>query len=411
MKIQLYSGNTHLGFELPDEVSFIRPEVIKPNIDKAAFIEKLVFQIDGFNIPTNKKPVSIAIVVADKTRLSELPVFMPWIEKALLESDLPNFDINFFIAYGSHPKQSESESLASYGDIYSRYQFTHHDARSGNFQDFGTTLRGTRILINERLFNNNDLVITFGAISHHYFAGFGGGRKLIFPGLASLSSIKHNHSLFLDFPNKSLRANCQSGVLDDNPLAEDLKEIYEKLPATIGIHTVLNQKGKVCEFKIGSNYDSFIEACRVYEANYRTNSGETYDMVLASTGGFPKDVNFIQSHKSIHSASRFVKDNGKLILMAECRDGIGNSRLLEIFNLKDWDKVFPADREKYENNTGTALAQLQKSARIQIQLITSMDEEVCKLLGVEKTDFQTVQTLIDNHNGSIGVIENASLIY
>lgn len=411
MKINLPTGQRQLGFTIPAGCSFIRPGQVKQDVDKDAFVQELVNQIDHFNFKTKKRCLSVAVVVADKTRLSELPKFITWIENALQESKIQDFELKFFIAYGSHPKQSESESFTVYGENYSKYQFIHHNAVSRNFQDFGTTSRGTQILINARLFTENDLVITFGAVSHHYFAGFGGGRKLIFPGLAKLSSIKHNHSLFLDFPHRTLHKQCQSGVLEGNPLAEDLKEIYIKLPATIGIHTVLNHEGKVSAFKIGTDYASFQEACRLYESYYKTNAGDTFDLVVASTGGFPKDINFIQSHKSIHSAFRFVRDHGKLILLAECKDGIGNDKLLEIFKLKEWDQIFPDDRRKYENNTGTALAQLEKSIRIQIQLLTSMDQATCKILGVEKIDHQIAQKTIDNHSGTIGVIENAALIY
>ncbi len=409
--MQLKKGDTQFGFAIPGNSVWIRPELTQHEIDKAEFIQNLAGHLNRLYTSGGKNSVRIGIVVADKTRLSQLPVFLPWIEESIENSKLPDCSLTFYVAYGSHPKQSESESLAAYGDFYSRYPFIHHDARSADFQDFGTTSRGTRILINAELFSRNDLVITVGGISHHYFAGFGGGRKLIFPGLAAISSIQHNHSLFLDFANHSLNSNCQSGVLEGNPLANDLEEIYGKLPATIGIHTVLDQHGKVCKYKIGTNYDTFLEACRLYEDHYRVKTEDTFDLVLASAGGFPKDINFIQSHKSIHNAARFLENNGKLILLAECRDGIGNEALLEIFKLKDRERMFPVDREHYENNTGTALAQLEKSKRIQIHLVTSMDEETCKLLGVEKINLQNVQEMIDQHKGSIGVIENASLIY
>ncbi len=411
MKINLNSGDTRIAFDVPGTCSFINTKSIDCNVDRERFILELKELINDFVDLADKNILSIALVVADKTRLSQFQKFMPWIEKALSESCIPAFELEIFIAYGSHPRQSGSESLTAYGDYFQKYKFVHHDARANTFRDFGTTAAGTRILINEKLFNEHDLVITYGAISHHYFAGFGGGRKLLFPGLAALSSIRQNHALFLDFPTKSLQENCQSGKLDGNPLAEDLAEIYEKLPATIGIHTILNRLGEVCQFEIGADYDTFLKACEKYSNYYKIESGNQFDMVIASTGGYPKDINFIQSHKSIHTAAKFVKDGGKLIVFAECRDGIGNDKLFEIFKLGDWNKIFPEGPEGYENNTGTALAQLAKSKRIKIHTVTSLDEETCRLLGMHKTDHSKVQEMINNHTGSIGIIEYASLVY
>ena len=41
-----------------------------------------------------------------------------------------------------------------------------------------------------------------------------------------------------------------------------------------------------------------------------------YDLVLASCGGFPKDINLIQSHKAIHNAAAFVRDGGRLVMLS-----------------------------------------------------------------------------------------------
>ena len=63
-------------------------------------------------------------------------------------------------------------------------------------------------------------------------------------------------------------------------------------------------------------------------------------MVVASAGGYPKDINFIQAHKSMHNAASFVQDDGKLIIFAECRDGIGNQAFMNLFKLGGWDQIF-----------------------------------------------------------------------
>jgi len=410
VEIKLNTGHTHLQFKLGENCDVLAHGEIKKKLDRNQSIKRLTKLINRLVTP-GQGNTSIAMVVADKTRFSELTKFMPWIEEAIEASEIQHFTITFFIAYGSHPKQSDAESRAAYGAYYSSYKFIHHDARKAGFQDFGRTKSGTPVLINENLFGDHDLVITYGSISHHYFAGFGGGRKLLFPGLASYSGILHNHSLFLDFATKSLEENCQSGVLDGNPLAMDLKEIYEKLPPTLGIHTILNPLGEVCEIEAGLDYATFEKACKTYSKYYKIAPQKKYDLMLTSAGAYPKDINFIQAHKSIHSASSFVKKGGTLLILAECADGIGNRKLLEMFRRNDWNKIFPETREEYENNTGTVLAQLEKSSRIQICMITSLNKETCDTLGVKKTDHREAQELITAHKGSMGIIEHAGIIY
>ena len=93
--------------------------------------------------------------------------------------------------------------MNAYGKIYYKYTFIHHDCSdTGDMTTLGTTRRGTPVTLRRDVLQST-LLITFGAISHHYFAGFGGGRKLLFPGLAARESIYHNHSLFLNMKEKN----------------------------------------------------------------------------------------------------------------------------------------------------------------------------------------------------------------
>jgi nickel-dependent lactate racemase len=253
-------------------------------------------------------------------------------------------------------------------------------------------------------------MLTFGAISHHYFAGFGGGRKLIFPGLAEKNAIYHNHSLFLNFHQKKLEEGCQPGILAENPVAEDLKEISDLLPEMISVHGILNSKGKVCQFLFGKNYNDFKNACHVHDRYFRSRLDRQFDMVIASSGGYPKDINFIQAHKSVHHSAAFVRNGGVLIILAECIDGIGTDTFLPLFREPGWNQMFDKLSEKYSGNGGTAIAMKAKSDRIHIYMMTNLDEETCHLMGVKKTNTVQINSLLCNHKGSFAVIDNASML-
>ncbi|NJK98532.1 MAG: DUF2088 domain-containing protein, partial [Bacteroidales bacterium] len=233
-------------------------------------------------------------------RLCGYPQYLPWLIEVLIQHGALKENLHFYIAYGTHPLQTEEESLKTYGPVFNEYHFVHHNCTDESvFSIKGTTKRGTNVTVRKDILEST-LLITFGAISHHYFAGYGGGRKLLFPGLAQRQAIYHNHGLFLDRATRSLATGCQPGKLEGNPLAEDLREIDDLIPEKISIHGIMNESGKVCRLLVGSSYKDFTEACKIHDSYYRYNSDEQYDLVIASSGGYPKDINFIQAHKSVH---------------------------------------------------------------------------------------------------------------
>jgi len=352
---------------------------------------------------------TVAIIVADKTRLCGYPQALPWLTAALLAWGVDRARITFYIAYGTHAPQSEAESLHTYGPIYTDYPFIHHRSTAPTrFTELGRTSRGTPVRIRADLFDAG-LIITMGAISHHYFAGFGGGRKLLFPGLGEKEAIYRNHRLFLDAEQRILAPGCRPGQLDANPLAEDLAEIDHMLPPYLSIHGLLDSQGEVAAYRFGTSYDDFLTVCREHDTLYRAASRKQYDLVLASAGGYPKDINMIQAHKAIDNAAAFVRDGGTLIVLAECADGIGSSTFLPFFEMGDWAIAFDHLAADYSGNGGTALAMMAKTGRIRIALVTALDEHLCRKIGTTKISIEEAsRRAIDA--GEVAVIPNASML-
>ncbi len=407
--MRLKYGGGNLELSIHGEPVLIKYKEPSPGFNKDSFFQEMENCLLSI-LPSSKTKIKIGIVLADKTRLSEYHKFLPWVIDSITAILDQPFKIQFFIAYGTHPKQSDKESIEAYGESYLNYDFIHHNSETSEFDNLGKTTFGTEASINKDILKC-DIIITFGAISHHYFAGFGGGRKLMFPGLGAKKSILHNHSLFLNFKETKLQSKCNSGILTENPVAEDLKEIYNKLPVTIGIHSILNSKGEVVKLYVGKDYQTFERACSFYESHYKISTTQKYDLVIASAGGYPKDINFIQSHKSLHNAASIVKDGGTLLLLAECKDGIGNNSFLELINYRGWNDLFSKMTTHYENNAGTALALMQKTNRIKVFVVTSLPENICQQLNMQKININDVQLIIDSNTNNIAFIPNASFIY
>ncbi|MBM9535510.1 lactate racemase domain-containing protein [Desulfobulbus alkaliphilus] len=352
----------------------------------------------------------VAIVVADKTRRCDYPVVLPLILTALHKRGVHQEQVVFYIAYGNHAPQNREESLATYGSTYGDYPFVHHRADQADlFVDLGTTRLGTPVRIRGDLMAAS-LILTVGAISHHYFAGFGGGRKLLFPGLAECRAIEANHRLFLDLDGQRLHPGCRAGQLEGNPIAEDLAEIHAMLPPHIAIHGLPDSRGTMASFRIGRTYDVFLEACRYHDDHYRALDDRRYDLVLASAGGYPKDINLIQAHKSIDNAAAFVRDKGTLIVLAECADGLGSTTFLPYFQMGGHQAAFIHLARHYSGNGGTALALMAKCQRITIHLMSTLDQSLCRQLGINPISRTAMQKLIDTDRSTLAVIRNASML-
>ncbi|HDZ41675.1 MAG TPA: nickel-dependent lactate racemase [Bacteroidetes bacterium] len=404
MEYRLRYGNTYITLPLPATSQFIKikPPGSKP--DKTLFIKELSELI---------KPglLTAGIVISDKTRICEYDRYLPWLIEILKKKGFDESSIRFYIAYGTHPAQSAEESCMIYGDIYNKYEFVHHDCDDIQAMTYlGTTERGTKVEIRKDVLKH-ELLVLFGALSHHYFAGYGGGRKLLFPGLAGRESVYSNHKLYIDFDKYLLRPECRSGQLTGNPVAEDLREIDALMPEKIIISGIPGAMGQISRLIIGKTYEDFLSACSIYDNHFRKDGSIKYDNIIATAGGFPKDINFIQAHKSLHNAASFVKDGGNLFLLAECRDGTGNEEFLKTLKGNNRKDIFDKLRKNYCGNGGTALSLISKTERINVHMLTELNDRDCNILNINKISSDDLREKSACLKGSTAIIENASMVY
>jgi nickel-dependent lactate racemase len=182
------------------------------------------------------------------------------------------------------------------------------------------------------------------------------------------------------------------------------------MPYRISIHGILNTSGTVCRLMISDSYTGFKAACKVHDSFYRIRTATQFSLVVASSGGYPKDINFIQAHKSVHHAAAFVKQGGTLVMLSECRDNIGSDYFLQFLEAGSYEAAFSILTKKYEGNGGTALSMLEKTNRINIYMLTSLSHEICRILQVKKVTVPEINDLLAAEKGSVAVIKNASIL-
>lgn len=405
-QITLKYGDGQAPLDVPDRATILNIREPALSVSEAGFAADLDRALAAHGSGGRR----VAVVVADKTRLCGYDHFLPVLLERLVAAGTDPSAVTFYIAYGTHARQRDRESRSAYGALFDRCRFVHHDCTDdGLFSELGQTHRGTPVRFRRDLLAA-DLRITFGAISHHYFAGFGGGRKLIFPGLGHRPAIYRNHRLFLDRRTRRLAAGCQPGRLDGNPLAEDLAEIETHCPAHLAIHGILDSRGRLCRLLTGRGEQDFRRACAVHGEGCEVAGIAPADLVVASCGGYPKDINFIQAHKAVHHAAAFVRDGGRLILFAECRDGIGSTTFLPWFEMGAMDVVFDRLLADYAGNGGTALAMMEKCRRIGIHLVSDLPDALVRSIGASPMAASDARNAIADQRGRLIVIPNASLL-
>ena len=245
----------------------------------------------------------------------------------IIQDMLEGRDIGFMVATGAHRPPGEDELVQIFGtDLRGRYldRIAAHDARDRDLLVLlGETPRGTPIWINRAVAQAKNLVL-LNSVEPHYFAGYTGGRKSIFPGVAGYETIERNHRLALD-PAANILA------LDDNPVHLDMLDCLSALDdkRIYSIQMVLDRQHRIHAAAAGDLETSFAEAVHHADGHYVVDVTEKADIVVAAAP-YPMDYDLYQSQKAMENGSLALAEGGILILVSKCRHGIGDETF---FNL------------------------------------------------------------------------------
>lgn len=382
--------------------------------ERSVVMDTLAAPIGAGTLEDTVRPgENILILVPDKTRRCRTDVFLPILLETLAGCGIPDEAITILFATGTHPPQTPEERIALLGaDICARYRVCEHDARDAAAQEYaGTTAAGTEIRLN-LLVRAADRVIATGTIVHHYFAGFGGGAKLFVPGVAAHETAVTNHRRTIT-PDGRFHPGCTDGAVKGNPVIGDILDAVRFLPPTWYFAALLDEGGRIVDGVCGDLIAAHEEGCRRVDAHYRVDVERAADVVIVSTGGFPKDINFIQAHKSLHHASYVTREGGSMVFLAECREGVGNDTFLPWFDLPDGAPLREALLQRYAMNAHTALAMREKAARFDIHMVTALPDEVVRRLGMQPQPSlaAALAAVAARQSGTDAlVIENGSLL-
>ncbi|WP_297137054.1 nickel-dependent lactate racemase [Terrisporobacter sp.] len=354
----------------------------------------------------------VTIVVSDLTRLWQRQdlVCELLVDYLINEIGVKCENIVIVVAVGTHRMQTEDElcTIAS-KSVYDRVKVVNHDCDSDNLVKVGTTSSGTEVYVNPLVVDRKVIMIT-GTV-HHLMAGFGGGRKSVVPGVAGRQTIRQNHIQSLSKTEKKSDPLVGARLLDKNPVNEDMNEAGEFVDVAFGINIVVNSSSKHSALICGDFHEAWLSSCKYVDDAYGLPIKKEADIVIASCGGYPKDINLYQSTKTLFNATRAVKKGGTLIMLAECSEGSGAP---DFFKWVEPLKKGVLDEELRSNFTiggyvfYAACENIEKS---NVMMLSSMDPEMVKDMKItasnniedllDKVDFEGKDVYVIPYGGNV----------
>lgn len=316
----------------PREFTITLPDEWKVNIHNMAGNARL--EITGDTVlaslknPIGTKPLreiatgkkDVVIVFDDLTRATRTAKIFPYVLEELAAAGIPDANIRFICGLGLHGIMNRTDMVKKLGEsIVSKFRVYNHNA-FGNCVYVGTThTYNTKVYINEE-YIHCDLKIVVGSCVPHGIAGFGGGSKLIMPGIASLETINHHHGsggAGMNPTNAAERPTRGMGIIEHNLFKKDLDEAAELAGIDFLINTILNLRGESVAIYSGDWKMTYAAALSDARANYRTAKSNNNQIVIANSYAKANESNI-----SLAAAIPLVnQEGGDIVIIANAPEG------------------------------------------------------------------------------------------
>ncbi len=354
---------------------------------------------------------TVAIAIPDETRPLPVQKVLPILFDYLF-AKLPELDpgaVTIIVGGGLHPPLDEAtlQRLVP-PDTARGCKVVGHDANSSPMVDYGHTSRGTPVRIN-RLMAAADFKIVVGQIDPHQFVGFTGGSKGVVIGCGSAATIEHNHSLMF-------HEAARVGVLHGNPVREDLNEAGEMVGIDLAVNFIMAPSKDVVQVLAGDPLQMLIEGAKTCADLYGVAIEEEFDIVIASCGGYPKDICLYQAQKGLNLASQAVRKGGHILLLAASTQGVGDDVYFDYVSQFTSPEEVLADFKKQGFRMGAHKAYLfgRTLNQFDVAVSSELDAGVLSICHLRSADpSRVVGEWVENFDGTprIGVIPNANTTY
>lgn len=258
----------------------------------------------------------VVVLADDVTRPTPQKILLPVLLDELNAVGVPDRNIEIVVALGTHRMMSEGEIRERFGEeTVDRVPVINSDWRNPeSLVDLGETESGTPISLNKRVHEAN-FVIGVGNIVPHCYSGWGGGGKIIQPGVCGEETTARTHFMAGRFRPISEVA----GTLD-NAVRKEIDAVALRSGLSFIVNTVLNSREEVSRIVAGHPIQAFGEGVKAARKIYCPRVPSYADVVVVSS--YPADIDYWQAHKSACYAHALVKPRGTIVLITPCPERI-----------------------------------------------------------------------------------------
>jgi len=277
----LWYGNKPAELRFPDrwELEVLEPLGFKkPALDSEGITRAFENPIGSPTLSELARDArEVVIAFDDITRPTPVKTILPWVMKALREAGVPEASIRFIPALGMHGAMHNIDFRKKLGDdIVESYPVYNHNPYE-NCDYLGDSPTGIPVYIN-REFMSCDLRIGIGCITPHVHVGFGGGGKLVLPGLSGVQTIKAFHR------DVALRGPETMGLgkTEDNVMYAEIADVVRMSGLQVKIDALINDRGEITDLFVGDPVDEYAVGIAAAKEHYATRPSPGRDIVVAN---------------------------------------------------------------------------------------------------------------------------------
>jgi nickel-dependent lactate racemase len=272
----------------------------------------------------NKK---IIILAEDATRDVPTQIILNIISKKLSSAK----SVKLIICTGTHNPNAEGNQLLAnqISKIFENknlksFELLPHDSKNPPFDSYGISSFGNEFLVNPAL-KEADAYLVLSDMKNHYFAGYSNLLKNFIPGVCAFETVEKNHAMALNEKSTFGRHPWHPDPdRRDNPLANEMLEGYQKVVQNKPVWALVSitKNRRVIWCRAGSPQKMVEDGIRKVDADM-SKTVVPADVLIISCGGYPNDESIYTAQRALELNQHAVKKGGKIIFLAECRNGIG----------------------------------------------------------------------------------------
>ena len=319
-RVRFSASHRPTGICLPDgihPVVLASPATVPARSDTGCIRDALARPVASPGLKALIAPTDrVAVIVDDITRPTPTALILPPILETLAAAGVPRGNIAIVIALGTHRPMTPAEIEEKIGaEVAGRYRIVNDPAgRQENMVYLGRSPRGVPAWVHQAVVRA-DVRIGVGMIVPHLDAGFGGGAKIVLPGVCGEVTVAAFHAQMADVEDNPL------GVAD-TPLRLDLEDFVAAfVPLDFIVNVVPDRHGTICHAVAGDPVAAHRQGARLARAVYGVPVTQRYPVAVVFA--HPHQIDLWQCTKALAAGELITRTGGHLILVADCPEGAG----------------------------------------------------------------------------------------